>query len=151
MTDLATSITRFITHLQGVQIGGADVFASSSVWLTTDPPGSPTNRYPRAVIRATTETTGPNLGELEFVRFEVEITINTMAGEHGQGAVIGKHGKSGLAEIRSAVIAATKMLDKSSTPAIGAYIRFISPGESPTSRDSTKHSCSLIYEGLLEI
>jgi hypothetical protein len=153
MTDLQTAITNLKTHLQGVQIGGADVFPSGSVYLTTDPPTQQTRRFPRAIIRISNirpHTQYP--ADLQFVDISVELQQEIMAGKNsGEKQVLGGHDKDGIEDIRMSVIGATANINSASSPAIAPWLHLVGPGGAPASAGGGRVTVMLDYEALLEV
>lgn len=149
MSTWAEADAALRTHLQAVQVGGSDAF--NAVYTSTGAPDEAQENFPQAIVTWSRKPgIQAEIGLLELWDVDVEIRVAHMSPEHGEKVIAGEHGEPGLAAIRRAVLAACRVIDGKSSPAVSRYIRYVEPGRDADSGGSTTHTLSLRFEALID-
>ena len=151
MTTLSNAMTALKTHLAAIEISGASVFSDEAIYVTTEGHDAGITRYPRAVISiGDSDPHEEHSNALQRATITLRLETETHAGRTGEAAAFGGYGKSGLEQIRQAVIAATDVIGPHDSPPIAPGI-VLDDGAAPIKENESLVWTTLTYTGFLEV
>lgn len=163
MTKLAASLENLRTHIAAVQIGGSDVFPGvfptghpmdgepSSVLVSSEDHKVDVLRRPCVLITHSDARAHEEHGNaLQYVTVYARLEVDIAAGRTGKAAPFGGWGKSGIEQIRQAIIAATDSIGPQDSPAIAPGLTLID-GDAPVKQERGLYVTTLTYELFCEV
>lgn len=151
MTTLSQTLTALKTHLAAVEVGNASVFSADAIYITTEGHDAGITRYPRAIIsHGDIDQHEEHSHAIQYVTVTIRLETETHAGRTGEAASFGGYGKSGLEQIRQAVVAATDVIGPHDDPPIAPSL-VLDDGAAAIKENESLVWTTLTYTAFVEV